>query len=215
MLSTKKLLYIFIPALLIVGFAFFVQIIQYQPLFPKVKNTEKTTSEFVIPLHPSDPIIGDVKSPITIVAFEDFSCPACIQQSAMLKNLNERYPSKFKIVWKGLPVSEFPYPSLEAQKYGYCANEQKRFADFQAGAFANSNTLSETILQTIVKDMALNEKNLSKCLNDPEVLSYIDNNKQIAQVLNIQSVPTFFIDNKQIKNPTSEYQWEDILGLNQ
>lgn len=214
MLSTKKLLYIFIPALFVVGLGFFVQIIRYQPLFPKIKTQETQKTEFVIPLYPEDPIIGEVKSPTTIVAFEDFSCPSCIQQSNMLKNLQERYPNKFKVIWKGLPVSEFPYPSLEAQKYSYCANEQKMFKEFQSAAFSNSNNLSETILQSIIKDIEIDEKKFSKCLNSTDVTNYIDNTKQIAKILNIQAVPAFFIENKQIQTPSSEYQWEDLLGLN-
>lgn len=214
MISNKKLLSIFIPAILIVSIGLFIQIIKYQPLFPKIKEIDPATqNQFVIPLYPEDPIMGNTKAPITIIAFEDFSCAACSQQNSTLENLIERHPNKFKVIWKGLPVTEFPFPSLEAQKYAYCANEQKKFYEFKENAFANSLNLSENILQTITSEIELDEKKLSKCLNAPEVSNYINNTKQIAQILNIQAVPAFFIDNKQIKNPSSDYQWEDLLGL--
>ncbi|MDD2656111.1 MAG: thioredoxin domain-containing protein [Patescibacteria group bacterium] len=215
MISNKKLFLIFIPAILIVGLAFFIQIIKYQPLFPKVNPEDSIAKEFVIPLYPQDPIIGNAKAPLTIVAFEDFSCESCSGQSAMLENLLQKYPNKFKVLWKSLPVSEFPYPSINAVKYGYCANEQKKFLDFKASAFVNSSSLSETILQSIAEETNLDDKKLSKCLNSTEVTDYIDNNKQIAKILNIQAVPAFFINNKQIENPKAEYQWEEILELTQ
>lgn len=215
MIPTKKLLFIFIPAIAVVSLAFFIQIIKYQPLFPKVDTKDTTKKEFVIPLFPEDPIIGNIKAPITIIAFEDFSCPSCEQQNTVLENLLEKYPNKFKVIWKGLPVSEFPYPAIEAEKYGYCANKQKKFADFKAGAFANSLNLSQDTLQIIAQDIELDDKQLHDCLIAPDVTSYINNTKQIAQILNIQAVPAFFIDNKQIENPKSEYDWVDVLGLTQ
>lgn len=213
MLSTKKIFFIFIPAILLVCLAVFVQIIKYQPLFPKINNQDNTPKEFVIPLYPVDPIVGSIKSPITIIAFEDFSCGECARQNDILENLITKYPNKFKVIWKGLPISDFPYPSINGEKYGYCANQQNKFADFKDNAFVNALELSETTLQVIAQNIELDDTKLNKCLNSEEVTSYIDNTKQIAQFLNVQSVPTFFIDNKQIQNPTSEYAWENLLGL--
>jgi len=132
MIPTKKLLTIFVPALLVVSLAFFIQIIKYQPLFPKVAQQDNTPKQFVIPLYPEDPIIGSPKAPITIIAFEDFSCESCNQQSAMLEDLINKYPNKFKVIWKGLPITEFPYSSITSEKYGYCANKQNKFIDFKS-----------------------------------------------------------------------------------
>jgi len=212
MLSTKKMLAIFLPALIIVGLAFFIQIVNYKPLFPKLKET---TSEFTIPLSTQDPIIGNSKAANTIIAFEDFACESCKQHNEYLENLQKKYPNKCKIIWKGLPVAVYPYPSLEAQKYGYCAEAQKKFSEFKDYAFANTDNLSDTTLQTIAEEIKLDQKKLDKCLSDEETTVYIENTKQIAQILSIQSVPAFFINNKQISNPNSEYGWEEILGLNQ
>jgi len=69
MIPIKKILLIFIPAILVVSFGFFIEIIKYQPLFPKVKPQDNTPQQFIIPLYPQDPIIGNAKSPITIIAF--------------------------------------------------------------------------------------------------------------------------------------------------
>ncbi|OIO20519.1 MAG: hypothetical protein AUJ23_00160 [Candidatus Magasanikbacteria bacterium CG1_02_32_51] len=217
MLSTKKILTIFIPALLIVGLAFFVQIIKYQPLFPKVLPQDNTPKQFVIPLFPEDPIIGNPKSPITIIAFEDFSCGECSRQNDIFEILQTKYPNKFKVIWKGLPISDFPYPSINAEKYGYCANQQNKFADFKTNAFVNTLELSETTLQVIAQNIELDEKQLNKCLSSEEVTNFIKITENIAQILSVQAVPAFFIDNKQIskEDTASEYAWETLLGLSQ
>lgn len=214
MLSTKKTFYILLPALFIVVTAFFIQIIRYKPLFPKIED-KIDTSKFIIPLYQEDPIIGNSKSPKTIVAFEDFACSGCLQQNTYLDNLQKKYPDKFKIIWKGLPITTYPYDSNLSQTYSYCANQQKKFEEFRQYAFANNNNLSETILKSLTKEIKLDENKLEKCINSEDIKIYIEKTKQIAQILNIQSLPAFFIDNKQIQTPSSEYEWEELLELNQ
>ncbi len=114
MLSSKKITIVFLPALLLVTLALFVRIIQYDPLFPDIDIEEfeqNNTGEFVIPILLQDPVLGEKKAPITIIAFEDFACPACEQQSEIFNNLLDKHAGKIKIIWKGLPVSQFPYPA--------------------------------------------------------------------------------------------------------
>ena len=216
MISSKKIMLAFIPAILLVGLALFVRIIQYEPLFPNIDIEElnqKNTGEFVIPILPQDPVLGDKKSHITIIAFEDFACPACEQQSALLDNILEKHSGKIKIIWKGLPVSQFPHPSKLVHSYAYCSQKQNKFNEFKNYAFLNSNNLSEATLNNIVEELELNNKKFTKCLESGEAELYIENNKQIAQILSIQAVPTFFINNKQIDNPNTEGGWETLLNL--
>jgi protein-disulfide isomerase len=216
MLNTKKLLTVFVPAIALVAFALFIRVLQYEPLFPKEENNPADTNgQFVIPIFPNDPILGDKKAPTTIIAFEDFSCPSCKQQSALLDTLLETYPGKFKIIWKGLPVSEYPYSSKLAHTYGYCAHAQEKFNEFRQLAFANSDNLSESILQKISESLDINTNKFSECLSSTNPQSYFANVEGVATILNIQSVPTFFIDNKQITTPKTETDWETILGLTQ
>ncbi|MBI2436885.1 MAG: thioredoxin domain-containing protein [Candidatus Magasanikbacteria bacterium] len=214
MLNTKKILLVFIPAILLVSATLFIRIVQYEPLFPDIaEKPEKKTGEFVIPIFPLDPIIGNKKAPTTIVAFEDFACPACVEQSAMLDVLLQKYPDSIKIIWKGLPVSEFPYSSLKAHTYGFCAHAQDKFEPFRKLALANSDNLSDSILGSIAESIELKIDKLSECLESRETLAYIDTVEQIALILNIQAVPTFFMDNKQIVTPKTEFEWETILKL--
>lgn len=213
MLSTKKTFAIFIPAILLVSFALFIRIIQYEPLFPDIKEDEQKTGEFVIPIFSEDPILGDKKSPITIIAFEDFSCPACKEQNTMLDTLIGSYPGKVKVIWKGLPVSEFPYSSQKAHAYAFCAHEQNKFGEFKRLAFTNSDNLSDTILDNIAQEIELNTDKLTSCLESNKPTLNTQTIQQIAQILNVQAIPTFFIDNKQIQTPKTQAEWKMLLNL--
>jgi len=214
MTSHKKLLAVFIPAIALVAFAIFIQVIRYEPLHPNITKKDTTQNQtLTIPILPDDPIVGDKKSAITVIAFEDFSCSSCEEQNNLLNTIQETHPGVVKIIWKGLPVHEFPFPSRDAHRYAYCAYRQGKFDTFKEYAFINGDNLSPPILKQIVEEIKLDTKKLDNCLASQDPDTHITQIETIAQSLNIQSVPALFIQNKQIKAPLTVGEWEQILGL--
>lgn len=214
MLRTRQLLLIFIPALLIASLVLFVRIIQYEPLFPEIDEEDENPAVVTVPVFPDDPIVGNRKAAISIIAFEDFGCPGCQQQTAVLEQLIEKHPKKVKVIWKGLPVGHFPFPTENAQKYGYCANRQGKFDVFKTKAFENIGNLSDATLEEILVQIKIKDSKFRECLHGGDADTYIDRVKQVAKFLNIQSVPTVFVDGKQIDAPHVLEGWERFLGLN-
>lgn len=216
MLKTRQLVFIFTPATLLVAVFLFVRVVQYQPLFPKEDKTENPESETLsVPIFPDDPILGNKKAGIGIVAFEDFGCEACKEQTSIFEELISKYPDAIRIIWKGLPVTQFPHPTELAERYGYCANKQGMFDAFKNYAFNNSGNLSEASLEIISEEIKLNKEKLAECLESPAAANHIAQTKQIARILNIQAVPAIFVDGKQIDPPKNLEGWETLLGLSQ
>ena len=212
-MKMKYLALIFIPAILIAMLAFFIRFIQYEPQFPKEDEPQTAQTGLQIPIYPDDPIIGNKKAPITLIAFEDFGCDGCKIQSTLFDSLMKKHPDKVKIIWKGLAATKFPFPTNLAHEYGFCANRQNKFKEFSQLAFTNSDNLSQIILDTIAKEIELDEKDVTDCLASGEAKAYMVKNEQLGLALNIQSVPTFFLNNKQINQPTILEGWETVLGL--
>lgn len=204
---------VFIPALLLAGVALFVRVVQYEPLYPDQEDIREP-EVVTVPIFADDPIIGNKKAPITIVAFEDFGCPACQQQTAILDEIISQYPKRVKVIWKGLPVTQFPVSTELAQRYGYCAHRQGKFEPFKTFAFENIGNLTEQVLEEIIAQVGVKDGQFRDCLtSDSE--AYIERTKQVAKFLNIQAVPTIFIDDKQVDPPLSIEGWEQYLQLNQ
>lgn len=214
---TKNLLIVFIPAVLIAIAAFTIRVIQYEPLYPdqeKVqKQQEKRQKLDQIPIFPNDPILGKRSASKTVIAFEDLTCAKCKQQSEILNNLIEKHPEKVKVVWKSLPVKRVPYSSKRAHEYAYCMQQQNKFEEFSKFAFANSNNLTDTILEQISQKIKISQEKLNKCLASKKPNQYLQKNKQLALLLNVKSVPTFFIEDKQIKAPEVLSGWESLLEI--
>ncbi|OGH68858.1 MAG: hypothetical protein A3J66_02220 [Candidatus Magasanikbacteria bacterium RIFCSPHIGHO2_02_FULL_47_14] len=213
MMKTRHLLLIFVPAIIVSGIAFFVRYLQYEPLYPEVSLEEPEKKEFQIPLFPKDPVIGDKRAAVTVVAFEDFGCQGCKIQHDIFEELFEEYPGRIKLVWKGLPITRFPYQSRQVHVYGYCANEQEKFTEFEKLALVNNYDLSLEVLQTMIEQIEINQKKFDECLVSPDAEVFIQKNETLAKALDIQSVPTFFINNKQVEAPSTKEGWVTLLGL--
>lgn len=212
MLNTKHFIILFIPAIAIIGFGLYSQIGKYTPAgLPK--PVQENEIEQLVPLFPEDPISGSKKSPATIIAFEDLACPGCKAQASVLDELVSKHDGKVKVIWKLLSVTTFPYATVNAHAYAFCANQQKKFGDFKQMAFANHTNLTDDTLKLIAAEINLNENKLTSCLTSEAPAAYAKKMEQTAIDLHIQAVPTLFLNNKQIAPPTSIAQWEQLLGL--
>ena len=213
MLKSRHLLLIFLPALVLVIFALFIRLIQYEPLYPKAGENKagQNQASAIIPIYSDDPVIGNKKAPATVIIFSDFGCAHCGAEMALLDELLKKYPDKMKIIWKGLAVTRFPRSTELAHKYGYCANQQEKFKQFADLAFANSDNLTEEILKLITAQLDLNEKKLGECLDSQMPAEYLQKIEQLALGLGIQAVPTIFLNNRQIPAPQILEEWETAL----
>src|SRR3989338_2888177 len=172
-MSTKKLILIFLPFIILAAFALFIRIVQYEPLFPKITEMgDKTVLQ--VPIYPEDPITGDKKAAVTIIAFEDFACENCKLESELLSTILKEHPNSIKIIWKILPITRFPIDSTLSAQYAYCANQQGKFDIFKSYAFENGTNLSEEVLQTIVTQIKLDDKKLNTCLEAAEGAPYLE-----------------------------------------
>lgn len=215
MVKTSHLFLIFIPLIILTALGLLIRIVQHQPLNPSDEEVAafSASQKFHIPILPNDPIIGEKNAPVTLIVFEDFACRACKEQTAILDRLSEKHPNRIKRIWKGLPVTTFPFNGEEAHIFGFCANKQGVFAQYKQLAFVNGNNLDTPVLQTIQNQLPIDVTEFSLCLNGPEAKAHIEYTKQIAKSLNIQAVPAMFKDNKQIPMQNSVEAWEQYLGL--
>jgi protein-disulfide isomerase len=208
----SQLLFVFIPAILIVGLALYIRVVQYEPQFPAYETTQEER-ETTIPVLPDDPILGERTAPLTVIVFEDFGCESCRAQFGIFTDILETYPRQVKFVWKGLPVTTFPVSSRDAHEYAACANQQGKFEPFAQYAFANNQNLTIETLQIIADELKLNNQQFETCLNTSAGESHIQKTELLARKLNIQSVPTVFINNVQAQSPQTFAGWLGLLGL--
>ena len=212
MLRVRELSLIFIPAILFVTLGLSVQIIRFEPQFPKVSEVA-ASKPIQIPILPDDPLLGERKAPIAIIAFADLGCGACREEISNFLELTTSYPRKLKVIWKFLPVTKFPEPSDIAHDYAYCANKQNKFADFLKADISVDDNLSSDALQEIAQKIKLDKNQLTACLDDKATASHKQLTSDIAATLGINTVPAIYRDNNLVQRQTSVSGWTEVLGL--
>lgn len=212
MLKIKNFILLLVPAIIVAGFALFLSISQYEPLYPKINEDKKENANNIVAIFSDDPILGNPKAPKTLIAFEDFGCIRCREQMKVFDELLTKYPNQVKIIWKSLDATKFPYPAELAHSYAFCANKQNKFAEFKTNLLTLEN-IDENSLKISATQTALDKNSLDNCLQSEEVVKYKEKNRQLGVLLGFNDVPTIFINNKSIQEPLTLEGWQALLSL--
>ncbi|MBT4153239.1 MAG: thioredoxin domain-containing protein [Candidatus Magasanikbacteria bacterium] len=213
MTQMKKTLLIFLPAIAIIAIAIFIRVVQFQNGSNDRADINTQQGALTIPILADDPIIGNKKAPITIIAFEDLGCSHCAEVDQTFSELTAAYPKQVKIIWKSLTVTRFPHDTRPAHTLSFCANRQRKFEEFKSLAFANYQQLTPFVLEQIINDADLNTPKLERCAGTEEPELYLKKNEAIARSLGIQAVPAIFVDGQQVQSLSTVQEWEQFLGL--
>lgn len=209
-MNSRKLVLIFLPALFIGAFGLFIQILRYEPLYPKASGLPRAQAD--IPIFDEDPILGSRRASMTIIVFGDLGCDTCRNQFILLQEMIERYPKQVKVIWKNISVTRFPISSEATHAYAYCAQAQEKFTAFTE-AFFSEDPFREEILSIAAREADVKEKDLASCLASGRPQAYGARTEALAKALNIQEVPAIFLQGAQIPSPNSLEQWITVLNL--
>ncbi|MDZ7728713.1 MAG: thioredoxin domain-containing protein [Dehalococcoidia bacterium] len=142
--------------------------------------------------------VGDPDAPVTLTAYEDFTCPFCLRFTA------ENEPGIISdYVEEGLVRFEFQhYPlrgteATNAAEAAQCAVQQDRFWDMHNKLFLehaeegnpSSGLYSTDALKGYASDIGLDTEAFNACMDSDETLEEINTQAQDARSLGIQRHP--------------------------
>lgn len=168
-----------------------------QQLTPSLQQTQQIQVELG-----SLPPLGNPEAPIKIVEFADFLCPYCALAVV------ELYPKVENLINQGLVVFYFRdfvvHPeALIIHNAGRCANEEKKFWEFNKEIYKallnRKETYQKEFLIDLAKNLGLNVESFKKCLEEKRYEKEIKKDFEEGIKLGIQGTPTFFINGKKIE----------------
>jgi protein-disulfide isomerase len=136
---------------------------------------------------------GPDDAPVTIVEFSDYQCPFCQRVETTLRQLDELYPGKLRIVYRHLPL-EFHENALPAAAAAVCADAQSRFWDYHEILFANQRALSTPNLVQYAANLELDESLFRSCLQADATVKRIADDVAAGKAAGATATPTFFIN---------------------
>lgn len=118
-----------------------------------------------------------------------------------LQQVLEKYPKEVKLVMKHLPLTIHAF-AKKASVAALAAGKQGKFWEYHDKLFANQNSLNDSKVQEIAKELGLNLEQFNQDLKDPKLESLIERDMNDAQQVDVRGIPTIFVNGKVLSNRT-------------
>jgi protein-disulfide isomerase len=141
---------------------------------------------------------GPSNAPVTIVEFAEFQCPYCAQSAGTLKQLEEKYGDKIRVVFRDFPLVGFHQFAAKAAEAASCANEQGKFWELFDKLFANQSNLKVPALKQYAAELKLDATRFDQCLDSGKYSKVWQQDTDEGSQYGVTGTPTFFINGRMI-----------------
>ena len=168
---------------------------------PKPRAAAKKPAEdktvWKVELHGKEPVKGPADAPVTLVEFTDFECPFCSKVRPSLKEVENTYGKKVRLVFKHqpLPFHKNAFPAAEAS---LCANDQGKFWEMEEQLFTNNRNLTRAELDGHAKSVGLDAGKFTTCMSARKYKQQVLDDQEMADRVTATGTPAFFINGRKI-----------------
>jgi protein-disulfide isomerase len=145
------------------------------------------------------PAKGPATATVTIAEFSDFQCPFCLGVNSTLKQLEDAYKGRLRIVWKHLPLVGIHTRAMSAAVAAEAAMNQGKFWEYHDKLFANQKKLDPDDLKRYAQEVGLDIARFERDREDPALTARVQADMAEATALGIKSTPTFFINGRLVR----------------
>lgn len=148
-----------------------------------------------IPISASEPSKGPADAKVTIVEYSDFQCPFCSKGAATVKQVQEQYADKVRIVFRDNAMAMHPRaaPAAEAAQ---CANEQGKFWEFHDKLFGDQKKMTDDDFKQYATDLGLDTEKFNACYSGGKYKEEVLKETNGTRDLGITGAPAFFINGR-------------------
>ena len=170
-------------------------------------TTNNQNSNIEISLDSSDPVLGDLNAPISIIEYSDFECPFCERAYsntiASLKESDAFKNGEINLIYRHFPLNNIHPKAQKAAEASVCAQKQSKFWEYHDTLFENQNALAVDDLKSYASDLGLNQAKFDSCLDNGEAKDKVDKDLISATASGGTGTPYFIILNKETEKTTS------------
>lgn len=144
------------------------------------------------------PSTGDYQAPVVLVVFSDYECPFCRKLAGDLRELANKEPGVFRVVYRHFPLS-IHSNALAAARSAVCADRQGAFAPYNHELFAEQGSIGNKRWVDFARDVHVPDIDLfSRCLTDPRSAAVLVRDSIAGASLGIQGTPTILINDLEL-----------------
>lgn len=155
------------------------------------------------------PVRGNPDAKVAVVEFSDFQCPYCASSVETLKQIQQAYGDKVRIVFKHMPLPMHPM-ARPASLAAEAAFRQGKFWEMHDRIFANRDQLSPETFRGYAQQIGLDMARFDRDLADAGLAKRIDEDSAEARKLGIRGTPAFFVNGRHLPGAVP---FEEIQAL--
>ena len=156
------------------------------------------------------PAKGPATAPVTIVEFSDFQCPFCGRLTPTLKQIEDKYGDKVRIVFRQYPLPFHQY-AQKAAEASLCAADQGKFWQMHDAMFANQQSLGVDQLKAKATELGLNAEQFNSCLDSGKQASVIQADMKDGSAVGVNGTPAMFINGRFISGAVPLEQLTSVI----
>lgn len=187
--ETKILIGIFLGTILLIGGALFF--FSKQP----TANSQVYTQEQLV--LPTTQIKGNTSSPIYLVEFSDFQCPACGTFEPLVQEIMKQHGDKIAFGYRHFPLTQHEFAD-EAARASIAAGKQNKFWEYHDLLFENQEQLSPEKFIELATQLELNIDQFTQDKESQETKDIIQKDMADGNAFDVNSTPTFFLNGKKL-----------------
>jgi protein-disulfide isomerase len=155
----------------------------------------------------TDHIRGSADSPVNIVVWADFQCPACATEHQTMTQLWPGIRDKAKLIFRHFPITTAHQHSWTASLYAEAAARQGSFWEMHDYLFATQSIWSglsevEAEFDSYALEINLDLDQLHADMESEEVVAKLRNDQRSGNASGVRSTPTVFINGRLLASPS-------------
>lgn len=140
-----------------------------------------------------DPSVGPATTPVTVVMFSDFQCPACSRTHPVLRRVMAEYPGKVRLVVRDFPLN-IHANAVNAALAANAAAKQGKYVEYIEKLYTNQESLDKPTLVRFATELGLNTKQFEIDFTDVAAAAEIKQDQKDGEAIGVGSTPTIFVN---------------------
>jgi len=162
-------------------------------VYEKILESAKITDKSNIPIPDNAPSKGPKNAPVTVLIWSDFGCGFCARVNPTLKELEKKYPTQVRFVFRHLQLN----PQSKSAEATMAAHAQGKFWEMHDLIFENQKAQDVPSLISYAQRLNLDMKKFQDALLNGTYADYVKSDSATAREFSINGTPTFIINGKE------------------
>jgi len=164
---------------------------------------------FKVPLDAS-PVHGNNGALVTIVEFSDYQCPFCSRANTTIKQVEQDYGDKVRVVMRQFPLS-FHQNAKNAALAALAAGEQGKYWEMHEKLFGNQQALDAASLEKYASELGLNLEKFKADMQSPKLADIIGKDQAAGSQVGVTGTPAFFINGRKISGAQPIQNFKTVI----